>query len=789
MSWKLCTVGSRSISIMVIHPDTVFAVLKQQVMPKQRHGTGRIVKVDNSFYLQTTAERIPMELQQKGAMGDGEAVRYTINNGIISLTPLSTDSQGQWSLTDVFTLSGSTATPAVQTSSTSAVTVAGIPAGLYLFSSAEEALAFVGQEKNGELLRRFEKLLSSEGVITIKIDCAGGEPSRATVCAAPDIMQAIQTLSASFTSMQLSSLSVDVWQQILFDRGNLPFDLLHELDVLLQGSGMPFPQARAGSAEAQNSALVHWLHSAITFDPPRADLAALAPASSASTMLIDLEKALPLLPHDAGIPLTSPGTFTLNDSTIAAARTDPELLPALIDRCGFTLEHALASPDAARLRYTPEQTLKSMLLHLYSLVGSTEAKAAQLTKTAASPGQPTGSSSSPNPEQVPNTIRCATADMSADVFLQTRLISLRHEMMVTMRREFPQLFEYLFNHPDHSGSGMQNSVASVPLSAMLSEAPPAADQRPAATLSSALQSIIGHIRSVVGPLSEQASVTVERNADEGRGSRSSPSRPAAAINTLSAIAEKLTSLINEVSAPAVEKTPVQPGPLRATAATASLLVPLRSAFETIDALIRGFEPAIAWRRAVDHTIAGATAEEHARLIISQSLQEPGATRAAMPLLQDSLSQTLSTALDRLESLQLLARQVSTSQGTQQIIALPIKFGDTWTEINVRFLHHKQRKTKKGAAHFSVYLDVAPPALGALHAHLDYRRSGNLHLSIEFKRKNAREWFVRHHDAIREALRATGTAAVRLDFKQVRKTGAPSDRAGTRAGSGIIDLTA
>ncbi|MBN1308481.1 MAG: hypothetical protein JXA18_11220 [Chitinispirillaceae bacterium] len=781
---------------MMISSDTIYAVLKQQVMPEQRQGIGRIVKADGSYYLQTAAERIPIELGQKGAVEEGETVRYTIDKGSITLTPLSTNPlQDQWRPSDVFTLTGNAETQAAQASSPSGVPVSGLAAGLYLFSSAEDALAFMGQDKNEKLLRQLEKPLSIEGVITIKIEGAGNEPSRAVIYAASEIIPLLRALRASFNGMPLSSLPIEIWRQILFDRGNLLFDRLHELNLLLQGSGISFPEARAGSAEAQNSAIVQWLHSAILFDPPFADLATLAPASSASAVLSDLESSLPLLPHDAGIPTAIPETFTLNDSMIAATHADPALLPALIDRCGFTLEQALASPEADRARFDAGQTLKSMLLYLYSLTGSPETETAHPGITGKPPSvQPRVAAPLLQPQQAPDTISDAADaafDAKDDILLRTRLASLRHEMAAFIRRELPQLSAYLFVRPDLRGSEMHNSVAFIPLSVTASETPPSTEMHPAASQSSAIKTLIDHIRSIVGLVSEQASITGERNAGEGENIHAGQSRPAAVIATLSDITEKCARLIDEVSTPALSttgKTSVPPGPAHVAATPVPLPALLRSVFETIDALIRGFLPPTAERAAGDRRAAGAETEEHARLAIGRSLLEHGTPRASMAMLQETLRETLSSALDRLESLQLLARHVSTNQGTQQIIALPIKFGDTWTEINVRFLHHKQRKTKKGSSHFSVYLDVAPPAVGALHARLEYRRSRHLHLSIEFERETARKWFTGHHDAIHGALRAAGAAAVRLDFKQMRKTNASSDQRGA-LGGGVIDLTA
>ena len=194
---------------MLIHPDTVVAVLKQQMIPEQRQGIGRITKAEGRWYLQTPIERIPLELQPKGVVHEGEAVRYTINDGLISLTTIVADYRHAPTIPgDFFMPSAVPSSTAPQSSPSTAFPVTKIPGGLYLFTSVEEALSFVSQEKNSELRDRILLLLASDGVVAVKVDSGDDGIFRASLLSRAEISLSLTTLQTSFGSTALASISL-----------------------------------------------------------------------------------------------------------------------------------------------------------------------------------------------------------------------------------------------------------------------------------------------------------------------------------------------------------------------------------------------------------------------------------------------------------------------------------------------------------------------------------------------------------------------------------------------------
>jgi len=133
-----------------------------------------------------------------------------------------------------------------------------------------------------------------------------------------------------------------------------------------------------------------------------------------------------------------------------------------------------------------------------------------------------------------------------------------------------------------------------------------------------------------------------------------------------------------------------------------------------------------------------------------------------------IRQSVESLLNRLESLQLLARQTQTPAGDQQIIALPMKIGGEWTEVNVRFVKKNQGRDKKGNQnHFSVYLNVSPSQLGAISIQMEYERKKSLYLDVEFEKKETRTWFSKNSDDLRRSLAKLDLPMAQMVIHQVR----------------------
>jgi hypothetical protein len=137
-------------------------------------------------------------------------------------------------------------------------------------------------------------------------------------------------------------------------------------------------------------------------------------------------------------------------------------------------------------------------------------------------------------------------------------------------------------------------------------------------------------------------------------------------------------------------------------------------------------------------------------------------------------------INRIESIQLLARQVNVQDGTSQILELPVKIGNEWTDVTLHFM--KKRTLKKGSdtqKHFTVQLDTAPSRLGQIHAILDYEKGKNLSITMEFENKDVTAWFVRNQEQIRRSLQEHQIHFVNLHFKT------PADAAAQKKSSALL----
>ncbi|MDR0306229.1 MAG: hypothetical protein LBI42_05235 [Chitinispirillales bacterium] len=135
---------------------------------------------------------------------------------------------------------------------------------------------------------------------------------------------------------------------------------------------------------------------------------------------------------------------------------------------------------------------------------------------------------------------------------------------------------------------------------------------------------------------------------------------------------------------------------------------------------------------------------------------------------DSIKTAIQSAARGLETLQLLAAQTRGGDIQQQIVALPVKIGQEWTEVHVKFLKDRSgAKKRSNTGHVSVYLNVAPSALGEVGAHLDFHPPANLKLSFQFERTNTKKWFMNQSANIREALAEVGLPGAVLEFRSKR----------------------
>ncbi|MCL2688507.1 MAG: hypothetical protein FWE57_01495 [Chitinispirillia bacterium] len=177
----------------------------------------------------------------------------------------------------------------------------------------------------------------------------------------------------------------------------------------------------------------------------------------------------------------------------------------------------------------------------------------------------------------------------------------------------------------------------------------------------------------------------------------------------------------------------------------------------------------------------------------ESTQSP--QQNAHTLGSDILRSAIQNAARGLETLQLLSAQTRGAGDTQQqIVALPVKIGEEWTEVHVKFLKdRKDSKKKNSDGHVSVYLNVAPSTLGEVGAHLDFYPPANLKISFQFERAGTKKWFIDQSSQIREALSEAGLPGTVLEFrsKRIQKMGDTETGGGEKKKrkAGKIDIDA
>lgn len=159
---------------------------------------------------------------------------------------------------------------------------------------------------------------------------------------------------------------------------------------------------------------------------------------------------------------------------------------------------------------------------------------------------------------------------------------------------------------------------------------------------------------------------------------------------------------------------------------------------------------------------------------SDALSKPISTWSAMlkdSTISDQLSKPfLDSLLNRLESLQLLSRSISTADGAQQVLALPMNVGGEWTEINIRLV--RKRNSSKKKVHkdcYKVEINVAPSKLGAISVQMEYEFKKRFNLRISFDRNQTLEWFSKNRNSFSRSLCKLGLPLVDFQLQsEVRK---------------------
>jgi hypothetical protein len=155
---------------------------------------------------------------------------------------------------------------------------------------------------------------------------------------------------------------------------------------------------------------------------------------------------------------------------------------------------------------------------------------------------------------------------------------------------------------------------------------------------------------------------------------------------------------------------------------------------------------------------------------------------------ESMQRAVQNAMQRFESLQLLARPAHTAQGEQFVLVVPVRMGDAHIDVRLRVVRRKPQKKKHARdAHTRVFLNIAPRNLGAVQARLD--AFSHKRIACHIRCENP-ETTARLTEAKPQVLSALRNKDLSIQDISIR-TGAPVDDSntpsnGTTAGGGRDD---
>jgi len=155
-------------------------------------------------------------------------------------------------------------------------------------------------------------------------------------------------------------------------------------------------------------------------------------------------------------------------------------------------------------------------------------------------------------------------------------------------------------------------------------------------------------------------------------------------------------------------------------------------------------------------------------------------------ISDQLSKPfLDSLLNRIESLQLLSRSISTADGAQQVLALPMNFDGEWTEINIRLLKKNSSKKKVQKNFYKVEINVSPSKLGAISVQMEYELKKRFNLKISFDKNQTLEWFSKNRTSFGRSLINLGLPLVDFHLQsEIRKC---CETESTRLSNTVFDI--
>jgi hypothetical protein len=194
------------------------------------------------------------------------------------------------------------------------------------------------------------------------------------------------------------------------------------------------------------------------------------------------------------------------------------------------------------------------------------------------------------------------------------------------------------------------------------------------------------------------------------------------------------------------------------------------------------------RALIEHADAGSTIERDSPESLPSRTHSAQASEGAAPApgIADQSLETTHTAavqsglwrgqaisaIERLESMQLLARPARTAEGEQQVLAIPVRLDDEWSEMQIHLLKKRGGKRAKRPSRFTLNVHVAPSALGSVDAKIEYAAGKSCVIDLGFEKPAVRSWFERRASDIVSGLGQLGLRGVRLTCRTIRTSTDP-----------------
>jgi len=598
--------------------------------------------------------------------------------------------------------------------------------------------------KNGvsapELFKRFENLPQMDMVLrTAALEGGGTELS---VLRPAD-------LAAEFRLLLQTMRAADFWRAVgpeplmhyLADRGALSIARLAGIDAFVAentpGTASPAPGLTTDSARA---AAVQWLSAVLDSGISESVLPAASPLASAA----DLPGQVRAAAGAAVMPMPS----TMEELLAASPGPQSEMVPQMVRKLGLTLENEAAG--AVRPSDLP-QSLKALLL---SLLGRLSADASAENVPDPQPGPASQTVAGPASDAAENP---GPAGPDAP-----RVAALARAVLADLDTLLPP-------PGAAAGDGVSPAFAGATAAAPSAAVAPAPALQRLDALATALMRLFGFAEK---PRADQSDAS-------GRLPARQTTPQAAASPAAAGRPDPPDQLTNGTSAPEIEQT------IRVLARSLTDLA--RDARQ-----LAGGQPPAAPQPGDERHAVARRAGDLVRAV-QQQLQSIVNERApgTSPIADLAARFIAETALNKLEMLQMLARPAQTADGTQQILALPMKIGNEWTDVRVQLIkkHSSGRKKKEGRKKYYVQIDAEPAALGAVQARLDYSPRRDLLVILSFARESARRWFEEHTPAILSALGPVGGGRVRMNIERIGAKGEHRGAGEPRRHDSALDVSA